>query len=252
MPESTDATTAALIELHAPLERQGPGDVALARQILDALAPRLPAKPRMADLGCGAGAGALLLARTFGCRVRAVDASAAFVASLKERARAAGLDDLVEATVGDMASLDWPAGSLDLLWSEGAAYCIGFERALVLWRPLLAAGGFAVVSELSRFADPLPEPARRYWEAAYPSMGSERENRERASRAGYAVLRTHRLPSEAWWTSYYEPLRERLEDLRDRNDPVMQSVLRETQQEMQLFERFHARYGYTYYVLERV
>ena len=252
MSDTTDPSTAALIDLHAPLERQGPGDVAHARRILEALAPRLPAVPRVADLGCGAGAGTLLLADYFGCTVRAVDVSAPFIDRLEARARAAGLDRLVETAVGDMGRLAWPAASLDLLWSEGAAYCLGFEQALALWHPLLVPGGFAVVSELSWFSESPPAPARDYWQAAYPAMGSERENCERAVRAGYSVFRTERLSSEAWWTSYYGPLRARLDALRDRNDPAMRHVVRETEQEIELFERFHAHYGYTFYVLERV
>jgi len=51
----------ALINLHRGLDRQGPGDADFSRHILSLLSA-LPPKPRIADLGCGSGAGALLLA----------------------------------------------------------------------------------------------------------------------------------------------------------------------------------------------
>jgi SAM-dependent methyltransferase len=241
------AYVAALVELHRGLERQGPGDAEFSRQLLRGLAP-LPARPRIADLGCGSGAGALLLADHYRCQVLAVDTSAVFLDALKARARQAGLGHLITAIHADMAELDWPAASLDLIWSKGAAYNLGFERALRLWRPLLADAGIAVVSELSWFSDQVPEPARAYWQAAYPTMGSESENIARARRAGYQLLATRRLPSEAWWKNYYDPLRARLEHLAV--TPLNEAVLRETEQEMALFAEFRHLYGYTFYILQ--
>lgn len=247
----TEASTylGALIELHRGLSRQGPGDTALSKAILDALPP-LPERPRIADLGCGSGTGALLLAERFRSRVLAVDLAEAFLEELSAEARRRGLDPLITPIRADMGSLDWPAASLDLLWSEGSAYNLGFERALSSWRPLLSAGGVAVVSEMSWFVDRIPEEARAFWLESYPGLGSEAENEERARRSGFRVLATHRLPSEAWWDSYYRPLASRIESFRPTAQGAMQRVIRETETEMDLFRRHGAAYGYTFYVLE--
>ena len=192
----------------------------------------------------------MLLAQQYQCPARAVDASDVFIAELKVRAKQAGLDQLIIPICGDMAALDWPAGSVDLLWSEGAAYNLGFERALRTWRSLLADGGMAVISELSWFTDHLPEPAIAYWQSAYPGMGSEAENVERAKRSGFRVKSTHRLPSQAWWTNYYDPLRVRMQQMKI--TPMAQAVIQETKAEMALFEQFSDAYGYTFYVLQAV
>ncbi|MGF1538349.1 MAG: class I SAM-dependent methyltransferase [Elainellaceae cyanobacterium] len=238
---------AALTDLHRGLARKGPGDADLSREILSSL-PSLPTKPRSADLGCGSGAGALLLAQHYQSIVRAIDTSPVFIEELKSRARQAGLEQLIIPIQADMAQLDWPAGSIDLLWSEGAAYNLGFEQALKVWRSLLSSSGVAVISELSWFIDNVPAPARAYWQNAYPLMGSEAENMHRAHRSGYSVLSTHRLPSQAWWVNYYEPLRERMQQIDI--TPIIQSVIRETEEEMRLFEEFSDVYGYTFYVLQ--
>jgi ubiquinone/menaquinone biosynthesis C-methylase UbiE len=237
---------AALIDLHRDLERQGPGDAAFSREILLRL-PALPTPLRIADLGCGSGAGALVLARHFGRPVRAVDVAPPLIEALKSRVARAGLAGLVEPIVADMGSLDWPAGSVDLIWSEGAAYNLGFERALAAWRPLLSPRGVAVLSELSWFTDTPPATAQRFWATAYPTMGSEAENVARARRAGYEPLFTERLPSELWWSNYYGPLRERLAGLPTTAAHV--AVRRDTEREMALFERFSDAYGYTFYAL---
>jgi ubiquinone/menaquinone biosynthesis C-methylase UbiE len=237
----------ALIDLHRGLNRQGPGDDDFSRQILSGLTT-LPPKPRIADLGCGSGTATLLLAQHYQSTVKAVDFSAAFIDELKVRAKQAGLEHLITPIHGDMAELDWPAGSIDLLWSEGAAYNLGFASALKAWRPLLAHNGIAVISEMSWFTDDAPAIARAYWQDAYPTMGTETENRDRAREAGFHVLTTHRLPSQAWWRNYYEPLRQRMTQVE--LTPTMQSVIRETEEEMQMFKQFSDAYGYTFYILQ--
>ncbi|MFC1750785.1 SAM-dependent methyltransferase [Pseudomonadota bacterium] len=111
----------ALIELHVGLERQGPGDTNVSNYILS-LIKELPAKPRIADIGCGTGAGALFLADKFKSKVLAVDFSRDFLNELISRAKQQGLEHLVAAVECDMGMLDWKPGTIDLLWSEGAAY----------------------------------------------------------------------------------------------------------------------------------
>jgi len=76
----------ALIKLHLGLERQGPGDTNYSNYILS-LIKELPANPRIADIGCGAGAGTLLLADKFKTKIRAVDFSREFLNELVNRAK---------------------------------------------------------------------------------------------------------------------------------------------------------------------
>jgi serine/threonine-protein kinase HipA len=247
---STETQTeyvAALTDLHRGLDRKGPGDSDFSRSILSNLST-LPLKPRIADLGCGSGASALLLAQHYQSTVMAVDSSSVFIDELKARAKQLGLEHLIIPIHGDMGKLDWSAGSVDLLWSEGAAYNLGFEQALKSWRPLLVTSGIAVISEMSWFTDNAPEPAIAYWQNAYPMMGAEAENIDRANRSGFSVLSTHRLPSQAWWVNYYEPLRERMQQIEI--TPITQLVIRETEEEMRLFEKISDSYGYTFYILQ--
>ncbi|NJO20158.1 MAG: class I SAM-dependent methyltransferase [Spirulinaceae cyanobacterium RM2_2_10] len=247
---TTDSQTEymmALIDLHRGLDRKGPGDSDYSRNILSNLS-KVPPKPRIADLGCGSGAGALLLAQHYNSTVIAVDSSSVFINELKARAKLLGIEHLVIPICGDMAKLDWSVGSVDLLWSEGAAYNLGFEQALKIWRPLLANSGIAVISELSWFTDDVPEPAIAFWQNAYPTMGNEAENIDRAHRSGFSILSTRRLPSQSWWVNYYKPLRDQMQQIEI--TPSIQSVIRETEEEMRLFEKFSDFYGYTFYVLQ--
>ena len=195
----------ALVKLHLGIERQGPGDIDFSKYILSQI-PDLPTHPRIADIGCGTGAGALFLADRFKSKVKAVDFSREFLDELINRAKQRGLEHLVEAIECDMGNLDWTPEFIDLLWSEGAAYNLTFKGALKAWRPFMAANGIAVISEISFFTNDVPKSVREYWQNAYPAIGTESENVGHVNSSGFEILGTHRLPSKAWWDNYYEPL----------------------------------------------
>ena len=237
----------ALIDLHRGIGREGPGDLAFSRRILAELPP-LPSKPRVVDLGCGSGAGALLLAEHFDVPVTAVDLAQPFLDAMMEQAEARGLADRIHPLACDFADLPMEPGSVDLLWSEGAAYNLTFAGALEKWRPLLAPNGVAVISELTWFTDAVPEEPRRYWEEAYPAIADEAENSTRAQAAGFGVLSTRRLPAQAWWDNYYHPMLERIAAM-SASDATMQAVVDEMQTEIDLFRQYSRHYGYTFYVL---
>ena len=60
-------------------------------------------------------------------------------------------------------ALDVPAGSVNLIWSEGAAYILGLEESLRRWRPLLASEGLMAVTECTWLTDNPPEEAKAFW-----------------------------------------------------------------------------------------
>ena len=181
-----------------------------------------------------------------------MDFSREFLDELEERAKLRGLEHLVETIECDMGRLDWNPESIDLLWSEGAAYNLTFKGALKAWRPLMAANGIAVISEINYFTSEVPESVRVYWQNAYPAIGSESENAKHANSSGFGILGIHRLPSKAWWDNYYGPLRENIDACKHSQDSVMQTVIRETEEETKLFEAHAKHYGYSFYIMKAV
>jgi cyclopropane fatty-acyl-phospholipid synthase-like methyltransferase len=237
----------ALISLHSGLKRQGPGDPVFSEFVINQL-PELPQNPRIADMGSGAGAGALILARKFHSRVKAVDFSGVFLDQMMCRAAQEGLQNLIEPIKCDMGKLDWEPASIDLIWSEGAAYNISFEGALKTWRPLLAANGVAMISEMNYFSKRVPDIVAKYMKNVYPDIRNESDNTELINASGFRLVAAHRLPSKAWWDNYYDPLRERMAEYMDTDDRVMQAVIKETEEEMDFFKEYQDIYGYTYYI----
>ena len=67
-----------------------------------------------------------------------------------------GLQDRVKVLSAQWMIFLFRSEELDLIWSEGAIYNIGFERGLNEWRQYLKPGGYIAVSESSWFTDETP------------------------------------------------------------------------------------------------
>ncbi len=152
----------------------------------------------------------------------------------------------------DMKNIPGAFQHIDLLWSEGAAYNIGFSNALTTWASSIDPGGFAVVSELSWLREQIPDVVREFFLSGYPDMQSIQQNIAVAENAGYKVLTTYTLPKEAWVEGYYDILEPRAKDLVAHPDPTVRDFAIETVKEIEIFECSEDSYGYVFYVLHHV
>lgn len=242
----------ALLALHAGLPRQGPGSDDQTRRALERLQDLAPlaSRPRVLDLGCGPGRSTRVLARELMVPVEGVDLHQGFLDELAAAALADGVGFLVRTRQADMGALPDPPASVDLLWSEGAIYQLGWEEGLRRWRPLMRPGGLAAISEATWLTDAPPAGAAAFWAGQYPAMTTAAANLAAAGRAGWEVLDHFALPPAAW-AEYHEPLRARLAgvDPARAADPVMAAVVEETRRELEAYERWGDAYGYVFYLL---
>ncbi len=84
----------------------------------------------IADIGCGTGASTLVLAKELKADIIAVDFLAEFLNELQSRADEHGVANRINAVKGSMDALPFANGQLDVIWSEGAIYNIGFEAGI--------------------------------------------------------------------------------------------------------------------------
>jgi cyclopropane fatty-acyl-phospholipid synthase-like methyltransferase len=234
--------------LYRDLPRYGPGDDGSTREALRRLGP-LPPEPRVLDLGCGAGTQTMVLAASLDGPITAVDLHQPFLDELRVKATAAGVGDRIVTRCADFGALDVPPASVDLLWSEGAIYHLGFGDGLARWRPLVADGGRAAVTELTWLTDEPPADAAAFWGTAYPAMTNEEVNRAAAVAAGWDVVDTFPLPATAWWEAYYAPLATRIAQLRPDADAALRAVIADTEREIDLWLSHGGAYGYVFYLL---
>lgn len=253
-----DEPPAAFYHLYEDLPRQGPGDDATTLSLIDRIRPCLPILPdgqrlRMADMGCGSSISPLLLAGSFQADVTAVDLHQPFLDRLMATAEQHGLTDLVTPQAVDMLKSGITPGSLDLVWSEGSAFAVGFDLALDRWMDLLKPGGLLVVSDCSWLrADP-PKTVRAFWDEAYPEMRTVGSNLQAAESLGYLFVHAEKLPHVGWEAGYYRPLEARMAELAEdaAADLSLRSVMAGVRAEIDIYRRFGDAYGYVYYILQR-
>lgn len=209
-----------------------------------------PIRGVIVDAGCGAGRQTLALAKRLQTLVNAVDSYEPFLTSLAQRAKEAGIEHRIKTHCMDMADIPSTFQDIDLLWSEGAAYNIGFPHVLKIWHSSIRPSGFAVVSELSWLRDDVPAEARNFFQAGYPDMRTADDNRTIAQDAGYNVLSTHTLPRETWVDGYYDILEPRAKKLVDHPDKSVRDFAAETLEEIRIFDSSEDSYGYVFYVMQ--
>lgn len=130
--------------LFGGMEKLGPGDNDETLHVLRLL-PRRKFQV-VVDAGCGTGRQTIVLARELGTPVEAVDSHEPFLRDLRRRAEDGEISHLVRTHCLDMKEIPNVFPRIDLLWSEGAAYNIGFANALGTWASALNGNGFLVAS----------------------------------------------------------------------------------------------------------
>ncbi|MEW6211383.1 MAG: SAM-dependent methyltransferase, partial [Acidobacteriota bacterium] len=130
----------------------------------------------------------------------------------------------------------------------------GFENGLKRWKPLLKAGGWMAVTQVSWLRDDPPQEVKLFWEEAYPAIKNIEENLKIIARCGYEIIDHFALPASAWWDGYYDPIERKLEAMREKykDDPEALLAIEAEQTEIDIYRKYSDFYGYVFYVMRSV
>lgn len=242
-----------IIDLHLGSDRQGPGSDA---ETLKALSfTKLPVDQviQVADLGCGSGGQTLSLAKALNAHITAVDFLPAFLDELNQKAQKENLSEKITPLAASIDQLPFEKESLDLIWSEGAIYNLGFERGITEWREYLKPKGYLAVSEITWTTNNRPKEIEDFWQNAYPEIDNASNKIKHLEAQGYTITGYFYLDPSSWLNKYYEPMENRFDLFlaRNKKSEAAKAIVKEHQDEIELYRKYQAYYSYGFYIARK-
>lgn len=242
-----------LFDLHRGNPRQGPGSRAATLRAIALARLDRGRRLQIADLGCGTGAAARVLAEALDAQVTAVDFGQPFLDELEKLAAESGLADRIETLNASIDDLPFDDGRFDVVWSEGAIYNIGFEKGVADWWPHLKPGGLLVASEITWLTNARPGELQHHWDEEYPGIDVASARIRILEKHGYSPAGYFVLPERCWLDEYYRPLQARFDDFLERhcNRADARAIVAAEQREIELYEKYKACVGYGMYIARK-
>ena len=242
-----------ICEYFSSLERQGPGSPDVTTKALS-FVDNLTGESRISDIGCGSGGQTMVLAQHTPGHITGIDLFPTFIDLFNLNALKLNLQDRIKGVIGSMDNLPFHNEELDLIWSEGAIYNIGFERGLNEWRKFLKTGGYLAVSEASWFTENRPAEIDKFWQDAYPEIDTIPNKVAQMQKAGYIPIATFVLPEYCWTENFYAPQAAAQEAFLKKHagNKSAQEFIASERYEAQLYYRFKEYYGYVFFVGKKI
>lgn len=242
-----------ICEYFLGLERQGPGSPEVTLKALSFI-NNLKKESNIADIGCGTGGQTMVLAQNIQGNITGIDLFPAFIEQFNMNATKINLQERVKGIVGSMENLPFQNEELDLIWSEGAIYNIGFERGLNEWRKFLKPGGYIAVSDASWFTEKRPIEIEEFWMDAYPGIDTIPNKVSQMQKAGYVPIATFILPENCWIDNFYIPQVSRQEEFlqKYRGNETVKDLIAYQRYEAQLYYKYKEYYGYVFYIGKKI
>lgn len=242
-----------ICEYYARVERQGPGSPEITKKALSFI-EGLNEESEIVDLGCGTGGQTMVLAQNTKGKVRGYDLFHRFINIFNSNAEKLGLHERVKGIVGSIDQLPFQKEELDLIWSEGAIYNIGFERGLKEWKQYLKKGGYIAVSEATWFTEERPLEIEDFWMQEYPGIDTIPNKLAQMQKAGYVPLATFILPENCWIKHFYEPQIAAQKAFLEEHTHHQAAIdfIEMQRYEEQLYMKYKEYYGYVFFIGKKI
>ncbi len=241
-----------IYDYFSSVERQGPGSPEITLKALGFI-DHLTEKSKVADVGCGTGGQTMVLAQNTPCEIIGIELWPDFVNQFNRNAQSKNLHNRMKSIVGNMENLPFQEEELDLIWSEGAIYNIGFKRGLNEWRKFLKQGGYIAVTENTWFTEERPAEIQEFWQKAYPEIDTISNKVDQMQKAGYLPIAAFVVP-ETCWTDYYSVMQEtQISFLKKYNgNKTAEEFIDYQRYEATLYQKYKAYYGYVFYIGKKI
>ena len=242
-----------ICEYFSAIERQGPGSPEVTIKALG-FVDNLNVDSRIADIGCGTGGQTMVLAQNTPGRITGIDLFPTFVDLFNANAQKLGLNERVKGIVGSMDNLPFGEEELDLIWSEGAIYNIGFERGVNEWRKFLKKGGYLAVTEASWFTAERPAEIENFWMEAHSEIDTIPDKVAQLQKAGYIPVATFILPENCWTEHFYDRQAAMQKAFLEKHagNKTAEELVANERREAELYSKYKAFYGYVFFIGKKI
>lgn len=189
--------------------------------------------PKILDIGCGTGIPTIELAKISGGDIIAIDIDQDALDVLSNRVERLGLTDRIQVLNRSLLDIRFSIERFDIIWAEGVIQFIGFEKALQNWYELLKINGNLVIHD---------------------DLGGMENKLKSIPKCGYELIKYIKLPDNAWWIDYYEPLEKRIKELGDKyqKHPTFLKTVKRFQNEIDNYKANPELFRSIFYILKEV
>ncbi len=242
-----------ICDYFSTMDRQGPGSQEATIKALSFI-DNLDEKSNILDLGCGTGAQTIVLAQNTSGNITGIDLCPAFIEKLNENAQKLNLQSRVKGVIGSMDKIDFQINELDLIWSEGAIYNIGFEEGMNYWNKFLKKGGYVAVTEATWFTDKRPKEIFDFWNNAYSQIDTIPNKIAQMQKAGYVVVASFILPDTCWIDNFFIP--EKTAQIiflnKYKGNKSAEAFIEYEKLGAELYMKYKEYYGYVFYIGKKI
>ena len=229
--------------------QQGPGSPENTLKALSFI-NNLNEDSKILDIGSGTGSQSVVLAQNTPSQITGLDFFPGFIECFNENAKSLNLHHRLKGIVGSMEELPFQNEEIDLIWSEGAIYNMGFEKGLKYWKSFLKTDGYVAVSEVSWFTDERPKEIEDFWLDAYDQIDTIANKVDQMQKAGYKTIAAFAISNSCWTENFYAPQVKVREDFLKKypGNITVENFIASERHENALYEKYKEYYGYVFYI----
>lgn len=244
-----------LVDLHIHNPRQGPGSSSSSQRAIDIIKAHLKMdqKLQIADIGCGTGNGTQHLANSFDAQIYAIDFLQPFLSQLEQNIQGTKAAKEITTLCQSMDNISLEPASLDLIWSEGAIYNIGFEKGIQYFKKFLKPKGIMAISEITWTTKQRPDEINDYWQTQYPQISTADHKIKQLSETGLSLIGYFTLDASCWLKEYYSELETNFESFlaHHQGSDKAKAIIEAEQAEITLYRKYQDYYSYGFYIAQK-
>ena len=243
-----------LIDFYKNTKRQGPGSYLDTIQALNFMNINKDQELKIADIGCGSGGQTITLAQNIKGQITAIDLFPDFLEELNIKSAELGLQDRIKTITKSMEELPFDNDELDIIWSEGAIYNIGFEAGIKNWKKHLKSGGYLGVSEITWITNSRPKEIEDFWNAEYPEIDTASDKIKLLEGNGYSPVGYFVLSQTSWLENFYNPMEKRCSAFLEKhnNSEMARNVVEGHKEEIRNYKKYKDYYSYGFYIAKKI